>query len=293
MRAVSRGYLSLTDADVRIDPWNISLGDAPSQSSPDELRDWSYYQSIKVKVSVVADLEALFAKLKLGDGASLGALVVWTSPGTSLRGASSVFPAGTSETSVEFELDGGLLRGDLRLECQMVLTQSSHYVVSALAPSEPGSIVWSTGYSLRLEGTGARMPVLAVPFSNHLGDGGNHGLWWLQVDSVDLYAPADSALWMWLNDENPIIQNLLSHPESDGALAVQALLKLDFYRQLVELGLRDTDFVLEDEYPTATLGAVIADPIRLLGQNLSELRSMFVNDPSRLEAEIQARLGGL
>ena len=293
MRVVSRGYLSLLGSDVQIDPWSISLGDADSQASPVELQDWSYYQPVKVKVSVVAEKSNLLRRLQLGDDAVLAVVVIWTSPGTSLRGASVVVPVGANETPVEFELDGGLLRGDLRLECQIVLKRASDQELSPLAPREPGAVVWSSEHSIRLEGTGSRMPVIAVPFSEHLSDTGHHGLWWLQVTSSDLSSPAESALWMWLNEENVMIQDLLGFPENDGPIVTQHLLKLDFYRQLVEVGLRNEDFSLEEEYPVGSLGAVIADPVSLLGRHLSELRSILSNDPHRLEAEIQSRLGGL
>lgn len=292
MKTLSRGYLSLRDKDVRLDPWSVSLDGHAPLANPEHLDDWSYYQSIRIQITTVADREALHDRLQIGSDAALGLAIIWVSPGTSLRGASAVFPLDELETSAELLLDGGLLRGDLKLECQIVLLRSSA-ISSPLAPATPGSIVWSSTHSIRLEGLGSRMPILAVPFSRHMSAAGNHALWWLQVSAIDLHAPADSALWMWLNDENWMIRELLSDPSSEGAQRTQQFLRTDFYRQLVEIGIRDDEFDITEDYPTGSLGAVITVPVRLLGGDLGDLRSQFRNEPQRLEAEMQARLGGL
>jgi hypothetical protein len=292
MRAVSRGYLSLTASDVRFDPWSVSLDGIPAISSPEQLDDWSYYQSVQVQTTLVAELSDLYARLQLGPDAKLGLVIIWSSPGTSLRGASSIFPLEGSETSAQIEIEGGLLRGDLRLECQVVLWRPGT-PLSPISPQQAGSVVWTTSHSIRLEGLGSRMPILAVPFSKHLSAAGGHGMWWLQVDGSDLHAPADSILWMWLNDENPFIQEMLAEPADPASERTQHFLRMDFYRQLVEIGMRDEDFDMWDEFPAGSLGAVVAIPMRLLGESTGELRAKFVHEPQRLEAEIQARLGGL
>jgi hypothetical protein len=154
-------------------------------------------------------------------------------------------------------------------------------------------VVWSASHSIRLEGIGSRMPVLAVPFSMHMAAAGGHAMWWLQVNGSDMQAPADSILWMWLNDENSMIQELLTEPESEGAEHTQQFLKIDFYRQLIGLGIRDPDFDPSDDFPAGSLGAVIAAPMSLLDTSIEDLRAKYQHDPQRLDAEIQSRLGGL
>jgi hypothetical protein len=293
MRAISRGYLSLKDSDVRLDPWAVSLGGGEPLSSPDHLDDWSYYQTVNVKITIVAELASLLSKLGLDESAELGLVIVWVSPGTSIRGASATRRVEEGETTVELDLEGGLLRGDLRLEAQIVLTHASSAEGNSLAPSDAGAIVWSSAHSIRLEGIGSRMPVLSVPFSKYFAAGASHGMWWLQLSSIDFEAPADAALWMWLNDENEAIRELLGEPKSVGAQRTQQFLKLDFYRQLVGIGLREEHFTLDERYPSGSLGAVVAGPIGLLGVDLQELRAMQSRDPYRLEAELQSRLGGL
>jgi hypothetical protein len=292
MRPVSRGYLTLDASDVRLDPWSVSMEGGGTLSSPESLDDWTYYQSLRIRTTVVADLGSVTHKLNLGENARLGLVIVWVSPGTSMRGASTVFPLEVLETSVELEINGGLLRGDLKLECQIVITRPSS--LSALvAPSEVGAVVWSDSHSIRLEGIGSRMPVLAVPFSKHMAAAGGHAMWWLQVAGTDMHAPADSILWMWLNDENWMIQELLADPTSDGAERTRQFLKVDFYRQLIGMGIRDEDFDPADDFPTGSLGAVIAAPMGLLGLSIDELRIRNRHDPQLLEAEMQSRLGGL
>lgn len=293
MKAVSKGYITLGEADVRLDPWSVSVDGGEPAASPDRLDDWTYYQAIRIRTTVVLDVESVFRRLQLDQSAELGVVIAWVSQGTSLRGVSQVMPLDQSETSVELELDGALLRGDLRLDCQIVVTRPPLVVSSPLSPSLAGAVVWNSAYALRLEGLGSRMPVLAVPFSKWLSASGNRGMWWLQVGATDLFAPAESVLWMWLNDESPTIQQMLTTPDSDGGKRTQEFLKLDTYRQLVELGLRHDDFSLDDTYPVGSLGAVVAAPIGLLGLDLSELRGMQENDAQRLQVTIQTRLGGL
>jgi len=119
-------------------------------------------------------------------------------------------------------------------------------------------------------------------------------MWWLQVaQESDFDAAADSVLWMWLNSENAAIQEMLESPSSDSARLTQRFLKIDLYRQLVQLGLRSLDFDLNEDYPSGSLGAVITAPMRLLGTDLMQLRGQFEHDAQGLEVTIQARLGGL
>jgi hypothetical protein len=293
MKAVSRGYLSLAESDVSLDPWSLSLDGGEPQIAPESLDDWSYYQSLNIRVAAVADLQALLGRLDLAVDSQLGLVILWVSPGTSLRGSSEVVVLEPNETSVELDLEGALLRGDLRLECQIVLVSSPSKSSSALAPQEPGSVVWSSTHAVRLEGSGSRMPVVSIAFSQYFASQGNHALWWLQVAGADLYAPADSLLWMWLNEENPIVAEMLTDASSAPAARTQQFLKIDFYRQLIQLGLSDPDFSPDKDYPVGSLGAVISAPMSLLGDSYSDVRAKHANDPQLLDAEIQARLGGL
>lgn len=293
MRSVSRGYLTLQNSQVRLDPWAIALDGGSALYSPDHLDDWSYYQKLRIRVTLLVDIAEIYESLGLDDSAKLAVLIAWVSPGTSLRGVSKLFALDQTETSAELELDGGYLRGDLRLECQIVLSQGMYATETTLAPTNPGSVVWSSAHIVRLEGIGSRMPVLAVPFSRHVAAGGNHGLWWLRVGEIDMEARADSVLWMWLNDENESIQELLTTPLSDGARRTEQFMKLDLYRQLIEIGLRAEDFDLFEHYASGSLGAAISTPMRLLGANLAEIRALLENDPQRLQMIIQAALGGL
>jgi hypothetical protein len=293
MKPISRGYLTLNDSDIRLDPWSLSLDGGPEISEPEHLADWSYYQSLTARVTVVADADSLRNRLALGKDAVLGIVIIWVSSGTSLRGSSKVIPIKSGETSVRLDLERGTIRGDLKLECQVMLVHPSVEGQSQLAPSETGAIVWSSAFTVRLEGLGARMPVLAAKFSKLLpGDGGN-GLWWLQILNSEMTTPAESALWFWVNEENSIIEELLSAEEGPGAQRTQHFMKVDLYRQLVTYGITDDDFSLETTYPAGSLGAAIAAPIRLLNAELDELRARFRDNPRDLEAEIQSRLGGL
>jgi len=294
MIPVSRGYLTISDDQVRHDPWSISLANTDAESSAEQLRDWSYYQPVVAKITVVAEIEDLYRSLALDESAELSLVILWVSSGTSLRGASAPVSLEQNETSAILEIDGGVLRGDVRFEAQIFLSRPSGSLISELAPQVVGSVVWQSNHVVRLEGSGSRMPVLALPFSEHVPAGGDHAMWWLQVaQESDFDAAADSVLWMWLNSENAAIQEMLESPSSDSARLTQRFLKIDLYRQLVQLGLRSLDFDLNEDYPSGSLGAVITAPMRLLGTDLMQLRGQFEHDAQGLEVTIQARLGGL
>jgi hypothetical protein len=294
MRPVSRGYLTISDSFVRHDPWSITLGDSGTSSSADYLEDWSYYQSVTARLTVVAEVDELYSSLALDDIAEMSLVILWVSPGTSLRGASQPVRLEHNETSVELEVEGGVLRGEVRFEAQIVLTRPSATPKSLLAPAVVGAVLWQSSHTVKLEGSGSRMPVLALPFSEQLSSAGSHAMWWLQVaQAPDFNASADSVLWMWLNSENDSIATMLADPDSDSAKTTQRFLKVDLYRQLVEIGLRSTDFDLDEKYPTGSLGAVVAAPLRLLGSDIAQLRGQFEQDTPTLEVMIQARLGGL
>lgn len=292
MSVISRGFRVLRAEDVRVEPWSVRIGESDPLTMPSSLPDWTFYQPLKIRVTLIADLQELQVRLGLGQDARLGAVIIWGSLGTSLRGASDVLTIEPNETTVSLDLDGSLLRGALDLECQVLLVEPGTRSDDLLSPSNRGSILWTSKYTIDLEGTGARMPTIALPFSTQL-IGGEHGLWWLRVASRDFHAQANSVLWLWLNEENLVIRELLDSPSSDGSVRTQELLRLDIYRQLIEIGLLDSEFSLDETYAQGSLGAVVAGPVRLLGESLNTLRQLHDQDAPRLNAQIQAAFGGL
>jgi hypothetical protein len=135
------------------------------------------------------------------------------------------------------------------------------------------------------------MPVLVLPFSNHLLAASSNALWWLHISSSDLESMADSALWFWLNEESPVIQEMLSRPSSEKSKITARFMKTDLTRQLVSFALLHEEFDAEHEYEEGSLGAVLAAPVKLFGEDMTALRARFRDDPNRIEAELQGRAG--
>ena len=293
MKSVSRGYLTLSDRDVRCDPWSVTMSGASPLADPVQIEDWSYFQTMEISVSVEVDVDKARVDLGLGPDARLGLVIIWTCTGTSLRGSSTISLLEGGQTTARLVLDGGNLRRDVRLECQVVLVQPSLAPTSQFAPDAPGAILWAAARVVKLEGDGARMPILAVSFSRYLTSASAGAMWWLRIEGDDLDAPADSALWLWINEESPIVMEMLNKPSSDKAKLTSHFMRLDLYRQLVDFGLKHDSFDLNTEYEEGSLGAVVAGPLRLFNADTATLRARYRDDPQRLEAELQARVGGL
>jgi hypothetical protein len=248
---------------------------------------------MEISVTVDVDVDAVLLALGLGSDAKLGLVIIWTCAATSLRGSSTIAVLDGGETTARLGLDGGNLRRDVRLECQVVLVQPSVAPSSLFAPDAPGAILWAAARLVKLEGSGARLPILAVSFSKHLTSVSAGAMWWLRIEGDDLDAPADSALWLWINEESPIVREMLNKPNSERSKLTSHFMRLDLYRQLVAFGLEHDLFNLDAEYEEGSLGAVIAAPLRLFNDDSATLRARYRDDPQRLEAELQARVGGL
>jgi len=293
MKSFSRGYLTLRDSDVVREPWTVTMSGGLPLLDPDRVDDWSYFQTMEISVSVNVDINVARSVLGIGPDAILGLVIIWTCSGTSLRGSSDVSHVKGGETSARLALNSGNLRRDVRLECQIVLVEPSAMPTSVFAPNSPGAILYTATRVVKLEGGGARMPILAVSFSKYLTSASAGGLWWLRIEGNDLDAPADSALWLWINEESTIIQEMLTRPNSEKSQLTAHLMRLDLYRQLVAFGLAHDSFSLDHEYEEGSLGAVVSAPIRLFNEDSATLRARYRDDPQRLEAELQARVGVL
>ena len=97
---------------------------------------------------------------------------------------------------------------------------------------------------------------------------------------------------MWLNSDNPYVITMLESSESGEAETWLRFLEIDFMRQLLREALNHDELSFEMDYPEDSLGHVLASVVRLLGESLDQVKQRYREDAGRVEAELQAKIGG-
>ena len=97
---------------------------------------------------------------------------------------------------------------------------------------------------------------------------------------------------MWLNTDNPQLQPLIDHVDSEAGDLWMQVLKMDFIRQLLREALSHADLDESHDYPEGSLGALLLGVVKLVGSSLKEVRSKYSDDPGRVEADLQGVVNG-
>ncbi|MBX3077975.1 MAG: hypothetical protein KF692_01915 [Cryobacterium sp.] len=270
---------------IRQDPVVAVVGGIESTFGIDSvIEDWSYFQPISLRVVLQVPIEQAISSLHLADDAELSTLLKWAGKSTSIRGASSPIIVTEEEITLEAEVPAGSVRRGLDVSVLIVVNKDGSGRRDPLAPHGRGTVVWESTASIDLEGIAPRMPVAGVAFTDdHMAS----AMWWLQVaaaDELDLDAPTESAIWMWVNSENDKARALLDDPSNEISLQYAQFLKLDLNRQLVRLMLDADDFDPEEQYPSGSLGQLFQTQLLALDRPLDDLRRL---SPTVLDAQIQ------
>lgn len=292
MQAISFGYLTLPIQQVSTLAWEISIGDSPLAGEQTAAEDWTYYDDILIKCSFELGLEDALGSLRLPATARLGAVLVARSSGTPLIIASDVCRLRGGRQQIYLTVPGSQVSGALSLEFQVSLLDAGDVLASPLAPKRLGNTVFRVERKVLLEGIAHRLPMLPVSFADHGIVGSDNSLWWLRLTTRDLTASASSAIWLWLNVENAFITRMLENSETPESAAWLRFLEIDFMRQLLREALGSDELSLEVPYAEESLGYVLSSLVRLLGNSLEQLRLRYQEDPGRVEAELQAKVGG-
>ncbi|KRE71697.1 hypothetical protein [Arthrobacter sp. Soil762] len=293
MQAISFGYLTLPLEEVSTLAWEISVGDSPLSEEDTAAEDWTYYDDIMVKCTFELDLQSTLRRLRLPASAGLGAVIVARSTGTPLIMRSDVRSVRSGRQQIYLTVPGSQISGGLTLDFQMSLLEPGRTVESPFAPKKIGNTVFRVERKILLEGIAPRLPMLPVSFADHGIVGSESSLWWLRLSTHDLTASASSAIWLWLNVDNPFIVRMLEVPDSPESEMWLRFLEIDFMRQLLRQALSNDELSLQVPYPEESLGCVLSSLVTLLGNSLDQLRQRYEEDPGRLEAELQAKVGGV
>ncbi len=251
--------------------------------------EWDYNAPVRVEWRLTVDHPGIRADCGLEDTARFDAVISWHSTWTNLRGAGRVTALNNGENTLDLDVPGEVLGGTLNLTLTVVLGDAGPTAASPFAPHRPGSPLWSCRSAVVLEGSAARMPVMAVDFAA-TGRGREQGVWLLECDH-DLTASISGALLLYLNTAHPDVQKLLDHPSDPAATALGRFVTYDVTRQLVLRALQHEELDDRHTYDHSTLGDLFLVLLRayLPGRTLDQLRSEFEDDPGEIEAELLSR----
>jgi hypothetical protein len=292
LQAISLGHLTLPIEDVSTLAWEISVGDTPLADGEMLAEDWTYYDDIYVKCSFEVDLDTSLRSLRLPPNARLGAVIIARPTGTPLILTSDVREVRSGRQQIYLTVPASQVSGALLLEFHISLLDGGRHAESPFAPKKLGNTVFRVDRKILLEGIAPRLPMLPVSFADHGIAASGSSMWWLRLTTHDLAASASAAIWLWMNVDNPSILAMLEDSDSPEAEAWLRFLEIDFMRQLLREALSNDELSLQVPYPEESLGYVLSSVVKLLSASLDQLQQRYREDPGRVEAELQAKIGG-
>jgi hypothetical protein len=267
----------------------VSAG-SDTLEEPNRAEHWDFFTPITGTRHLEVDVIGILADCGLDETATIGAVLHWSSSSTSLRGNSTVRQIQGPEVTVSVKLEGEDLGGTLRLDCQVILMGSPTSTV-ARAPHRPGSILWSDGTTIVLEGQSPRFPIQVVDFDRAGIAGGSAAAWFLQWRPTDLEAPTLGTLRLMLNRRHPMVSRLVAEGAAAPELAaVQSALRHDVSRQLIEGALENPEFDRETDYGPGMVGTALQGLLdSTFGtEPLDVIRGLRRTSPPDFEVRLQA-----
>lgn len=292
MRRVSLGHLVLDEGLVSEVEWTYILEGRTASACLEPLEDWNFFSNFRVSCIVDLSLPTISEALGLATGHELSWVLVATSTATPLIEASRPFTVKDGVQEVSFDLPSSSFGGVLTVDLEMGLSVPPTDLSRSFSPSRVGHTVFRTSSRVVLEGDAGQLPILPVSFSDHGVKNPSSSWWWLRFMSRDLLDSANSALWMWLNTDNDILQALLDRPDSEVGATWVRFLKVDFVRQLLREAVCHPGLSDAEEYPDGSLGALLMGVIRLVGSSLEEVKRRYAEDGGLVEANLQGAVNG-
>ncbi|WGM21725.1 hypothetical protein QEH68_06010 [Paenarthrobacter sp. OM7] len=292
MRKISLGHLVVEDGIIGPPEWEYAVNGQAANLTGGMLPDWNYFSDLDVSCNMTLNLPNLRRELHVADDLVLAWVLIARSTSSPVITASAPLPVTSGAQEVAITVPASTLGGVLTLELEMGVLSSSKEEPGDFAPSQVGHTVYRTVSKIVLEGDGGQLPILPVSFKDHGITNPSSSLWWLRVLSQDLHDPAAASLWMWINTDNPQLQPLIDHVDSDAGDLWMQILKMDFIRQLLREALSHAELDESRDYPEGSLGALLLGVVKLVGSSLKEVRSKYGDDPGRVEADLQGVVNG-
>ena len=292
MRSISYGHNVLDDDAIAAVNWQYSINGQMVQPTDEALADWNYYTDITVSASVSLSVSEAKEKLGLGPDARVCWVLIARSTGAPVITRSVPRVAINGAQDIPLKIPASSLGGILSVELVLSLFEPSSSNTNPFAPTEVGHVIYTSMTKVRLEGNSGQVAILPTSFKDQGLSNPSSGLWWLRMMSQDLDGSASGSIWVWLNTDNPAMNALIEKAGSETSLLWLKFLKLDFTRQLLREALQNPDLDQNTEYLEGSLGALFTSVVKLLGPSLEIVKSKYLEDPGRLEAELQGAIEG-
>jgi hypothetical protein len=286
-------YLLPADDAVSAEAWRTADG----AELQERLEHWDPFTDVQLVRVVTIDVDAVRAACRLGSDAAFALTAAWRSDRTRLTGHGEPVELGSLDgilrAPLELTVPGSLTGGRVDLQLRLVL-RTRGASASPISPRRVGAVLWTDTQRVALEGGAARFPVTPADFSSlhRLPDA---GLWALDWNPEELDSPVLGAVRLLVNTAEPQLIDALRSGSSDTrAGVVRTFVIFDVARSLVYGALRNDRFVEDPEaHEDGTVGRMLFELLASCwpGMPVRALRARSMDDPARLEAELQAHLG--
>lgn len=289
MNAISYGYRQAFDSGAVISgPWQVVVDGVPV-GSPGYLPTWDYHADLDVVHEIDVDRDELLTASGLDEESTIGAALTWTCTGTGLRGTGDIVVVHGGPVELRLHLPGPDMGGTLTLRADLLLLDRGPRSLGT-APRRRYSRLWSEEYRLQLEGSGSRLPVMAVSFREHGIAFGKRALWYLDLDGSDLHAPVTGRITLYVNTDHPAAETLLEAEQASWDSDIVEFLLHDIARAMVNAALDSNSFDLAAKYDAGTVGAALQGMVQPIGLSMQELEAL---DGNILGSLVQVRTGFL
>jgi len=263
----------------------------------DRLDHWDPFTDIELAQVVSVDLDAVRDACGLGPDSAFALTASGYSGRTRLTVDGPTIELGALDGRVQapvtIRIAGAAAGGHLDLRTRLIL-RSSGALPSPIAPQRPGAVLWADETRVALEGGAARFPVSAADFSTvpRLPAG---AAWALEWNPEDLEVPVLGGLRLLINSEDSALVAAVRSGSTDARAAlIRSFVTFDVARSLVHSALGSERFVdAPESFEEGSVGRMLFELITACwgGTPLRTLVARRVEDPARLDAEIQAHLG--
>ena len=279
-RRVAFPFLTLSDAAITANPWELSLDGGDWTAVGEHLPDWDASSTIRVRRSIRVDPDLAALDLSSSpDGLRL-AIVVQVGTGQGrlprmiLGRHRQPLERGAWTRDFEFAVPGWRLSVVLDILTEVILAEQPG-LVTPLSPHSAGDRLWTERSRLLLEGEEPRFPIETVDLSALLGDMlASSAPWHLHWSPRDWERDFHGAVRLYLNEK---AAGLLERVASQDGATLQAILA-DVIGQVCER------FIVDPEAEAMMAGA---EPGSLGAQAAAWLRKAW---PDRDAAFIRSLL---
>ena len=288
-------YLLPPEDSVIAEEWRANDG----SRIPDRLEHWDPFTDLDLVRVVNVDIDAVRKACQLGVDSALAVTASWISSRTRLGAEGPPVEIGMLDGRVRLPvtvvIPGVSAGGRLDVRTRLVL-RTCGSEPSPISPRRPGAVLWTQESRIELEGAAARFPVTTVDFSMipQLPD---QGAWALEWDPDLLEAPVLGTVRLLVNSgEQPLVDALRSGSTDARATFVRSFVTYDVARAFVHGALQSERFVDAPEiFDDGSVGRMLFELLAACwpGMPAKTLAVRRMEDPARLDAELQAFLGVL